>query len=553
MQSVTPTISESLLTLPAGWVFEPVAGKRPYRKGWTKTNVDRLSCLQDLESGKATGIGLKLGNGLLAIDIDGESAAKLLTKLAGENSLADFSRTTAWTSGRPGRKQCLFSVSAADWHRVRHRKITTGTLGDDGKEECLEFRWIGHQSVLPPSIHPSGKPYTWINNPLQNPPVQAPEWLIEICENWHSEYAGVDDIDLVRFPARLYNHFRHPLAIWLLARRSDNSRRIHEKNKGSGIGSFHLSSAASLLNRSEGHIRKLLCKAKKLGLLRDYNQKGDSITCYYASFEKIIAIAGLEDIGPVAAVNIYDLSEINILATEIEAQDLQRVSLYSKRQEEIKAQKVQGKDPAKTLTRIVRPSDLLHPCGIPARVLAKGDRFLYCESDFQFYGGSQEGIGSRRGISVSTVGRHLSNRYRLESTPARGYRTGISPIVKKQLAERLPLLRGMPAKLCREDGLFFAHSDWFKPRCNLYLLSHRLISCKRRRAQISGLIDNEPLLFDAGSPKILKDNNFLCILPSGDLEDSLRIGRLLDRNLKSKTQKTGTITIKKDHDSAVSH
>jgi len=541
MPSAAPTTSESLLlTLPADWNLVPVVGKRPIRKGWTESNVDRLSCLKDLESGKATGIGLKLGEGLLAIDIDGESAAKLLAKLAGENSLADFSKTTAWTSGRKGRTQYLFTVPESEWPRLRYRKLYTGEIGDDGKEECLEFRWLGHQSVLPPSIHPStGKPYKWINNPLQHPAVSAPEWLIEVCENWHSEYAGIEEIDLVRFPARLYAQFRRPLAIWLLARRSDNSRKIHGgKNKGSGVASFSLESAAHLLNRSEGHVRKSLCKAKKLGLLRNYSQKGDSITCYYTSFEKIIAMAGLDDIGPIAAINIDDLSELNILATEVEAQNLQRVSLYSKRQEEIKEQKAQGKDPAKTLTRIIRPSDLLHPCGIPARVLAEGDRFLYCESDFQFYGGSQKGIGQRRGISTSTVGRHLSNRYRLESAPVRGYRAGVSPIVKKQLAERLPLLKGMPAKLCREDGLFFAHSDWFKPHCNVYLLNHRLISCKRRRAQISGLIDNHSLLLDAGSPKILDDKSFLCVLSFEELEARLEISTLMSGNLNFEISKS---------------
>ncbi|MEG4329972.1 bifunctional DNA primase/polymerase, partial [Microcoleus sp. herbarium5] len=100
------TASASLLTYPADWIVEPVVGKRPIRKNWTKTNLDRLESLRELESGKATGLGLKLGNGLLAIDIDGPSAAKLLEKLAGENDLSDFAKTTAWTSGRPGRKQC---------------------------------------------------------------------------------------------------------------------------------------------------------------------------------------------------------------------------------------------------------------------------------------------------------------------------------------------------------------------------------------------------------------------------------------------------------------
>uniref|UniRef100_UPI003593B579 hypothetical protein n=1 Tax=Microcoleus sp. TaxID=44472 RepID=UPI003593B579 len=282
-----------------------------------------------------------------------------------------------------------------------------------------------------------------------------------------------------------------------------------------------------------GHVRKLLCEATKLGLLRQYKQQGDRITCYYTSFEKVFAIAGLEDIGPIAAVCMDDLSELNILATEIEAQNLQSLSLYQRQREEIKAQEAKGK--TQNQTQIIRPSDLLHPCEIPARVLAKGDRFLYCESDFAFYGGSQEGISRRRGISVSTVGRHLSNKYRLESAPVRNHRAGMTPIIKKQLAERLPLLKGMPAKLCREDGLFFAHSDWFKPHCNVYSLNHRLIACKRRRAKISGEIDNESLLFDAGSPEFLDNNDCLYVLPSEELKESIDYLLLKNQILKSKS------------------
>ncbi len=152
----------------------PVRGKCPYQKGWKDKQYDRSEILAELQSGKATGVGLKLGNGLLAVDIDGESAAKLLFKLSGQNTLPV---TTAWTSGRPGRRQYLLSVEEKDWCRLGKRslRIGTGIAGDNGKEECLEFRWLGTQSVLPPSIHPlTKKPYTWINNPLQTPPALAP-------------------------------------------------------------------------------------------------------------------------------------------------------------------------------------------------------------------------------------------------------------------------------------------------------------------------------------------------------------------------------------------
>lgn len=487
------TASESLLTLPADWILEPVIGKRPYRKNWTETDLDRLSCLSELESGKATGIGLKLGNGLLAIDIDGESAEKLLTKLAGENSLAPFLTTTAWTSGRPGRKQCLFSVPAAEWHRIRTRRIGTGVTGNDDKEECLEFRWLGCQSVLPPSIHPSGKPYEWINDPLQFPPVSAPEWLINLSQNWHTEYINADTVDLVRFPVRLFAHFGRQIAIWLLARRYDISRWSHQgQSKGSGIGKFSILAAAKILNRSAGHIRKLLGGAKKSGLIRNYLQAGDKITVFYSSLEKVIALTEIENLGPIAAINIDDLANIHIIATEVEAQNLQRASLHCQRQEEIKQINAQGLDPGQTSSEILRPIDL-HTCDYPARVLGKGDRFIYCDSEFRFYGGSQEAIAQSRGVCPATVSRHLSNSYRLVAAPLRGYRGELPPIVKKQLVEKLPLLKKMPSVLCMEDGLFSMHGDWWKPHCNIYLLDHRLVSARRRRARIQGLIDKVPL------------------------------------------------------------
>jgi hypothetical protein len=188
--------------IPYPWPLVPVVGKQPCQKNWVKKEFYRSEILAELETGKATGVGLKLGNGLLAVDIDGESAAKLLFKLSGQNTLP---LTTAWTSGRRGRRQYLLSVEEKNWPRCRNLRIGTGIVGDDGKEECLEFRWLGTQSVLPPSIHPlTKKPYTWINNPLQTPPALAPEWLISLCENWHSEYVSEDEIDLVRFPARLF-------------------------------------------------------------------------------------------------------------------------------------------------------------------------------------------------------------------------------------------------------------------------------------------------------------------------------------------------------------
>jgi hypothetical protein len=497
--------------IPDTWPLVPVVGKRPYQKNWVNKQYDRSEILAELEKGKATGFGLKLGNGLLAIDIDGDSAADLLEKLAGENSLQDFAATVAWTSGRPGRKQCLFLVEEKDCPRVRNLRIDTGVIGDDGEREGLEFRWVGWQSVLPPSIHPLTKqPYRWINDPAQHSPVQAPEWLISLCENWHSEYAGEDEIDLVRFPVRLFPHFGRQLNVWLLARRFDVSRWKHGgKNKGSGIGSFTLLGASRILGRSTGHIRKMLRAAKVSGLIRHYRQRDGRITVFYSSLETAIALAGIEKLGPIAAVKIDDLSNIHFIATEVEAQALQRASMHREGQEEIEQIKAQGANPEKYRTHIVRPNTLLQTCAHPARVLGRGDRFIYCGSEFRFYGGSQEAIGQLRGISPATVSRHLSNKYRLKPTPVRGYRQDATPIVKKQLLQQLPGLQNMPPKLCAKEGLFWIKDNWWRPHCNVYLLDHRLVSARRQRNRMKATTDKAYLSDLSRRRGGFKDKDFL--------------------------------------------
>jgi hypothetical protein len=112
----------------------------------------------------------------------------------------------------------------------------------------------------------TNKSYTWINNPLETPPALAPEWLINLCESWHSEYAGIDEIDLLRFPSRLFPHFRRQMSVWLLARRFDISRRKYAgKSKGQGIGTFTLTAASVILRRTPGHIRNCFA-LPKLGI-----------------------------------------------------------------------------------------------------------------------------------------------------------------------------------------------------------------------------------------------------------------------------------------------
>jgi hypothetical protein len=119
-----------------------------------------------------------------------------------------------------------------------------------------------------------------------------------------------------------------------------------------------------------------------------------------------------------------------------------------------------------------------------------------------------------RGLSVATVSRHLSNRYRLEASPVRGFRRDLPPIIKKQLVEHLPGLKNMPPKICLEEGLFLMGGEWWQPHCNVYLLDHRLVSARRRRGRIQAAIDKESLCSKTTETQISVDKFCLSILPT---------------------------------------
>jgi hypothetical protein len=282
------------------------------------------------------------------------------------------------------------------------------------------------------------------------------------------------------------------MSVWLLARRFDISRwKNSGKSKGCGIGGFSLQAAAKILNRSTGHVRKMLRAAKVSGLIRRYKQHFGWITVYYSSLERAIAIAGLDKLGPVAAIKVDDLRNLHIIATEVEAQNLQRSSFHLQRREEIAQIKAGESSGLYTPAQLMTPTS--PPCSKLARVLGRSQRFIFCESGFKFYGGSQEALAQSRGLSRATVSRHLSNRYRLEASPVRGFRRDLPPIIKKQLVEPVPHLKNMPPKICLEEGLFLMGGEWWKPHCNVYLLDHRLVSARRRRSRIQAAIDKRKL------------------------------------------------------------
>lgn len=172
---------KALSDFPSSWVLTPVCGnKAPYRVGWQNEQpVCREEIAKDIRAVKAKGIGLRTGRisgGIVAIDADGPAAHEKILEVSGGQSLPE---TVSFSSNRPGRCQYLFYIPSEYWEAVRTIKIATGVKDEDGKEQKIELRWDGCQSVLPPSAHPYTKVYSWRKSFAEVEIAPAPMWVIE--------------------------------------------------------------------------------------------------------------------------------------------------------------------------------------------------------------------------------------------------------------------------------------------------------------------------------------------------------------------------------------
>jgi len=167
---------EALSELPETWQLTPVDGnKRPYKKAWQSEILDRKAIISEIQSGRAMGYGLITGiisGDIVAVDEDGPAAVEY------RKSLGEIPHTVSFTSGIEKRRQSLLRMPEIYRDKVQTRKFNTHIKDENGKDQNLELRWDGLQSVLPPAVHPTTDRYTWINGP-DTPIAEAPLWLIE--------------------------------------------------------------------------------------------------------------------------------------------------------------------------------------------------------------------------------------------------------------------------------------------------------------------------------------------------------------------------------------
>jgi P4 family phage/plasmid primase-like protien len=159
------------------------AGKTPLIKGWQTHYETTEELLNEwTKSFKKFNLGLPLGeiSGYCGIDVDGDEGVRLLLEM----SNGDLPGTWEFSTGAGSR--LLYTIPAG----IKTKKFTQ--KGDGAHQECA-LLCSGQQTVVPPSIHHTGKRYEWIegHSPWDMDCAVAPEWLIKLIKFEEPQWEGM--------------------------------------------------------------------------------------------------------------------------------------------------------------------------------------------------------------------------------------------------------------------------------------------------------------------------------------------------------------------------
>jgi len=155
-----------------GWRLLPCAarGKAALLTGWpAKASSDLVSVrgwaaqFPDCNWGVATGPGSRV----FVLDVDGEAGRASLAALEAQHAPLPVTLTSI-TGRADGGEHRWFNYP--DGREVRS---STGTLA-----EGLDVQAAGKLVIVPPSIHPSGRAYQWVES--EQPIADAPSWLLDL-------------------------------------------------------------------------------------------------------------------------------------------------------------------------------------------------------------------------------------------------------------------------------------------------------------------------------------------------------------------------------------
>ena len=145
-------------------------GKKPIESGWQNS---KSTTMEDyyrwIQKNPNINIGMLTGksSGVIGIDADGEEGRKHLEKIS-KGDLPDTAKFT--TPG--GGIRLLYKYP-------NHIELKTKVDRLEGEHSEVCFMSDGKQTLLPPSIHPNGGRYEWINAPWDIEIAEMPKWMID--------------------------------------------------------------------------------------------------------------------------------------------------------------------------------------------------------------------------------------------------------------------------------------------------------------------------------------------------------------------------------------
>ena len=146
LESAAQYLSRGFMPIPI-----PHGSKNPNRKGWQAERWSHVELPRQFNNGQ--GVGLLLGDpsgGLLDVDCDWPEAAHLAIR---------FLPKTSMISGRLSAPQSHYWFMSES---VKTKRYSDPTLKDAGQRATIvEIRSTGCQTIVPPSVHPSGEAYVW--------------------------------------------------------------------------------------------------------------------------------------------------------------------------------------------------------------------------------------------------------------------------------------------------------------------------------------------------------------------------------------------------------
>jgi hypothetical protein len=152
----------------------PCIGKRPLISGWTRRTTPTDAEIEEWpQAWPGMNIGLILGAapGIVGIDVDGPQAWERLQEI----SKGDLPKT--WSFKTPGSdegRRLLYRLPRGVTKAVKWSEKLAGEHSE------LALLGDGQQTILPPSVHPNGKPYEWLEgqSPEDLELAEAPQWLL---------------------------------------------------------------------------------------------------------------------------------------------------------------------------------------------------------------------------------------------------------------------------------------------------------------------------------------------------------------------------------------